>query len=323
MVVGAVFGNSFAPPSTIPEDGFTVTQRFTGENCTGDYTLDDGNGLNTTAGCSQTGMFPSGTFSSYESATFTCSVSTGVVQTAYINPDSFNCDASTLNSRLSVPVDQCVRANDAWTALRCSRRDAESSAPLVVPQPVSMDAAPTQSLPSGGCNVTAGCGANYATMRLYSNPDCSSEVLSAISPFGFAVPIFPALDTCYISGNMSSSLNIKATCAEGLHTISWTTGGCGPSADPHQALSLPTDKCIYYEPGKYGIVSCGAQEPSAPIEAPVSNPFEAPTSTPVVSPIPTPVETPDQIPTQIPSSATGLYVRSSLFLAIFIACFLL
>lgn len=244
-----------------------------------------------------------------------CSSSKGLV--TYANFDSNSCaiGEKTLTFVENVGVCQ-LKSQSRSTITWCNEASISNNFAAVT----NATATGIPVMPVYACNATTGCPDDVGTARYYSEAGCNDSSLVQVYPPSTLLNMALTLDECSTT-NQSTLItyddrqNVLATCKNGQYLISYSTNGCGASADHFTSSSYPTDQCFRYSTNSWIYITC----PATPTTPPVTP--TTPATTPTTPPA-TPTTPPAATPTTPPSDASALIAGGKLIFAILLVAFL-
>lgn len=222
----------------------SVTQQFTGPNCTGNFTLVVG--TNYTQRCEQ--QFNPGWNSS---TSYQCDQNS----LATLTYDNLQCAGKP--SKYLNPIGLCQSSGAVSYASWCNRESVGT--PKAYPSP-STDVPVLPKYSGASCSATTGCSEKLGTLYLYSAAGCpTSSIQEVAPPSAYLSGDAMEFGICYVNnrtdGNYDNRLNFRATCANGYYSYGATVG-CGSSAPGVGGFSFPTDTCIQVDVGQWTKITC-------------------------------------------------------------------
>ena len=183
--------------------------------------------------------------------------------------DSRSCKSSTSSFVYTSPVGVCFLAGDSKSnILWCNKASIKNTFKAVKLATNETLITRDELIP---CDNTTGCTNNTGTARYYNAAGCNAANLTLVYPASVIATASLQLGTCYTkdAAHEYDRRNVMATCSKGKYQLTFSVGGCGPSANTLSVRTYPTDTCIHIDPDNWMSISCPSAASTLVASAPL------------------------------------------------------
>lgn len=239
----------------------SVTQHFNNTNCQGNSTLKIEK--NYTETCVIAGTGSNSLATSYE-----CSPETGFLQMGAYGVDTCS---GTKAYKISESIGNCRQTSANTSQILWCNNGTITDRFIPVKAPTNAKILQVAST----CNISTGCTGGTGTLASYSLAGCAQSSLVSMTPpsalYGINLPLYECFTTnATMTTNFDSRRNVMATCSGGNYKITYSTGGCGVSANVITSTSFPTDTCIQNGANQWIYITCPSAASTLVASAPLA-----------------------------------------------------